>query len=65
MEWKPEAEQIRCVYTDDPMGAMPEHKGKVFAVVGPFETFTDKPALREALKMLLRGWNLQSESERK
>jgi hypothetical protein len=64
MEWKPENEQVRCVYSDDPGAAMPEHKGKVFAVIGPFDDFADKKALREALKMLLRGWNLRSESER-
>jgi hypothetical protein len=64
LEFKPEPEQVRCVYTDDPNGAMPEHKGQVFAVIGPFESFTDKMKLQDALRMLLRGWNIRSDSER-
>ncbi len=65
MEFKPEAEQVRMIYSSAPQRAdFPEHPDKVFAVIGPFEGFDDKPALREALKMLLRGWNIRSESER-
>lgn len=64
LKFKPESEQIRCVYSDGPDQAMPEHKGKVFAVIGPFKDFTDKPALQDALRMLLRGWNIASDSER-
>lgn len=64
LEFKPKPEQVRCVYSDDPSVAMPEHKGKVFAVIGPFESYTDKMQLQDALRMLLRGWNIRSDSER-
>jgi hypothetical protein len=38
---------------------MPEHSGKVFAVIGPFDTFTDKQELMNALEHLVRGWNVE------
>ena len=63
LTFKFESEQVRCVYTDAPEFAMPEHKGKVFAVIGPFDSFTDKTKLQDALRTLLRGWNIQSDSE--
>ena len=64
LEFKPKPEQARIVYSSGPQAAFPEHKDKIFAVIGPFEDFGDKAALQDALRMLLRGWNIQSESER-
>lgn len=46
------------IFTDGPGGAMPEHEGKVFALIGPFDSFTDKADLRDMLTTLLRGYNL-------
>lgn len=57
LRFRPKSEQVRLVYTDDPGRAMPEHPGKVFAVIGPFEGHTDKLGLQCALTMLLRGYN--------
>jgi len=51
--------QTRLIFTDGPGRAMPEHAGKVFALIGPFENFTDKPELRNALELLVRGSNLE------
>lgn len=59
LRFKPKDEQVRLILTDGPGGVMPEHKGKVFAVIGPFENFTDKPELQNALMTLLRGYNLE------
>jgi len=50
------------VYTDAPEVAMTEHKGKVFAVIGPFDSHMDKPDLQDALRMLLRGYNIEPRS---
>lgn len=58
LKFKPKDQQIRMVYTDGPEGAMPEHRGKVFAVIGPFENFSDKPDLQDKLKKLLRSYNV-------
>lgn len=59
LKFKPEDRQIRMVYTDAPEVAMTEHKGKVFAVIGPFDSHMDKPELQDALRMLLRGYNIE------
>ena len=59
LKFKPRAQRVRCVFTDEPQRSYPEHKGKVFAVIGPFDDFTDKAALQDALVLLLRGFNLE------
>lgn len=59
LKFKPKAKQTRVVFTNGPGSAMPEHKGKVFALIGPFDTFTDKPDLQDALVCLVRGYNLE------
>lgn len=59
LKFKPENRQIRAVYTDAPEVAMTEHRGKVFAVIGPFDSHTDKSDLQDALRMLLRGYNIE------
>lgn len=60
LKFKPKNKQVRLIFTDGPDRVMPEHEGKVFAVIGPFDTFTDKAELRDALEMLARGFNLES-----
>ena len=57
VKFKPEAEQIRMIMTDGPGNCFPEFEGKVFAGVGPFECFSDKVELQEAMTALLRDWN--------
>lgn len=63
LEFKPKEEQARLVYSSAPQAAFPEHKDKVFAVIGPFHTFADKEDLQRALLMLMRGWNIKPDSE--
>jgi hypothetical protein len=63
LEFKPEPEQASIVYSSAPQDCFPGETDKVFAVIGPFENFDDKPELQRALKMLLRGWNIKSDSE--
>lgn len=58
LKFKPKREQVRMVFSDGPGSVMPEHKGKVFAVIGPFDDFTDKTDLQDMLTTLLRGYNL-------
>jgi hypothetical protein len=36
-----------------------KNPGKVFAVIGPFDNHTDRPALMDALDLLVRGFNLE------
>jgi hypothetical protein len=48
---------MRIVYTDTPERAMPEHRGKVFALIGPFESFSDQPELRQELEQVLQTYN--------
>lgn len=59
LQFKPKERQRRLIYTDDPGRTMPEHKGKVFAVIGPFDNFGSEPALMDALELLVRGYNLE------
>jgi len=58
LKFKPKDQQVRLVFTDAPGQTMPEHQGKVFAVIGPFDDFTDKQGLMDALELVCRGWNL-------
>ena len=57
-KFRPKHEQVRMVLTDAPQSAMPEHRGDVFAVIGPIGNFTDKQDLQDMLTMLLRGYNV-------
>lgn len=61
LDWKPKAQQTRVIYSGDPSGvdSVKLNPGKVFAVIGPFENFTDKADLRDALELLVRGHNLK------
>lgn len=59
LRFKSKNRQTRIVFTDGPGAALPEYAGKIFALIGPFEDFTDKTDLQEALVMLLRGYNLE------
>jgi hypothetical protein len=49
--------QTRLVFTDAPGAAMPEHKGKVFALIGPFDSFQDNDELQLKLEALVREYN--------
>lgn len=53
--------QVRIVYTDALHTAFPGYKGKVFAIIGPFEGHMDKPELQKLLETVLRGYNLKPE----
>lgn len=59
LKFKSKNKQTRLIMSDDPGRVMPEYKGKVFCVIGPFEDFTDKTDLQDALVMLIRGYNLE------
>ena len=59
LRFKPKGRQTRLIFTDGPGRVMPEHTGKVFAVIGPFDDFTDKADLRDALECLIRGHNVE------
>ena len=63
LQHKPKEEQARLVYSSSPQAAFPEHKDKIFAVIGPFHDFADKEDLQRALLMLMRGWNVKPENE--
>lgn len=55
----PSKRNVRVVYTGEPSRAdnVRHNPGRVFCVVGPFENFSDKPELRDAIEMLVRGFN--------
>jgi hypothetical protein len=62
LRFKPKDQLVRMVLSDDPAGVMPEHRGKVFAVIGPFDGHTDKQDLQDMLETLLRGFNLERDT---
>lgn len=59
LQFKREDKQVRLIFTDGPGRVMPEHAGKVFAVIGPFDDHADKPELQDMLTTLLRGYNVE------
>lgn len=59
LKFKPKDKRVRLIFTDGLGGAMPEHKGKVFALIGPFDDFTDKGDFQDMLTTLVRGFNLE------
>jgi hypothetical protein len=61
LKFRPKKEQVRIIYTDAPGYAFEEHKRKVFAVIGPFNGHLDKPELKRAIEMVLRGWNVEGD----
>ena len=52
-------DRVRVIYTGDPgrVDSVSKNPGKVFAVIGPFDDFTDRKELRDALEMIVRGHN--------
>jgi hypothetical protein len=62
LQFKEKAKRVRLVFSDGPGQVMPEHAGKVFAVIGPFDDFSDKADLRDMLEVLLRGYNIETSS---
>lgn len=59
LKFKPRAKRVRMIVTDGPQGIMSEYPGKVFAVIGPFDSHTDKPELQDMLTTVCRGFNLE------
>ena len=59
LKFRPENEQVRMVMSDDPNSSpvVSENHGKVFAVIGPFDGFSDKTELQHTIETLRRGWN--------
>lgn len=50
---------VRIIYGGEPgrVESVKQNPGKVFAVIGPFDSFSDKRELTDALEMLVRGYN--------
>ena len=63
LKFRPKSEQVHLIYSDGPQPCMSHHggEGKVFAVIGPFQDFTDKPDLMDTLETLCRGYNVVPE----
>lgn len=59
LKFRPKDKRVRLIFSDGPGRVMPEHAGKVFAVIGPFDQFTDKTDLQDMLTTLVRGYNLE------
>lgn len=62
LKWKPKQERVRLIWTSEAAGPFKveyEDNVKVFGVIGPFEDFTDKQDLQNALETFLRGYNLK------
>ena len=57
VKFKPEAMQVRMVYTTDTPSYFSEYKDKVFVAIGPFDSFEDKLELQAALRELLINFN--------
>lgn len=63
LKFKPYTKRVRIIYGDGKhLSGMDHVKGspdKVFAVIGPFDSHTDKPTLQDMLEIMLRGYNLE------
>lgn len=63
LKFKPKAAQVRLVFGDGEylsgMAHVKANPNKVFAVIGPFDNHTDKPALQDMLEVVCRGYNLE------
>ena len=51
------ANPVRIIYDNSNQIGFPEHKGKVFAVIGPFEGHLDKMDLRKGIERVLIEYN--------
>lgn len=62
LKFKPKDRCVRVIYSDDPGGvdSVKQNHGKVFAVIGPFDSHTDKQDLMDMLETVVRGYNLES-----
>ena len=47
----------RIVYSSAPQPPFPEHSGKIFAIIGPFDSFRDKEDLQTTLEFVVKGHN--------
>lgn len=65
LTFKPKHQQVRMIVSDDPSSSpvVTENPGKVFAVIGPFDGFSDKMELQHMLETLLRGWNVKPSAD--
>ena len=61
LTYKPKDQQVRMILSDDPKSCpiVTEHPGKVYAVIGPFDGFSDKMELQHMIETMLRGWNVK------
>ncbi len=63
LKFKPKAQRVRVIFGDGEHAAGMDHvrqnPGKVFAVIGPFDSHTDKPGLQDMLTTICRGFNLE------
>ena len=63
LKFKPKSELVRIIYGEGKYLSGTDHAkenpDKVFAVIGPFETHTDKSDLQDALMFVLRGYNTE------
>jgi hypothetical protein len=59
LRFKSKENRLRLIFTDRAGAAMPEHNGKVFALIGPFDSHTDKGDLQDMLTTIIRGYNLE------
>lgn len=62
LAFKPYDKRVRVIYGDGKylsgMDHVRKNPNKVFAVIGPFDSHTDKSDLQDMLETLLRGYNL-------
>lgn len=63
LKFKPYDKRVRLIFGDGEaltgMDHVKQNPGKVFAVIGPFDTHTDKADLQDVLETVCRGFNLE------
>lgn len=60
---RPREEQVRVIITQGEhvsrSNLVTENPGKLFMVIGPFDSFSDKDELSHAVELVCRGYNLE------
>ena len=61
LKFKAKADLVRMIFSDDPGGvdSVTKNPDKIFAVIGPFDSHSDKADLQDMLETVLRGYNLE------
>lgn len=59
MRWRHKDKRVRLIFSSGPQESFGTASNEVFAIIGPFTSFTDKHELQELLEIVIRGYNME------